>query len=54
MKEMMEKLREASIQAILTTEDVDSLEALRIKYLGKKWCAFTKLEETTNDLLARM
>ena len=36
MKEMMEKLRNASIQAILATEDVDSLEALRVKYLGKK------------------
>ena len=36
MKEMMEKLREASIKAILETEDVDSLENLRVKYLGKK------------------
>ena len=36
MKEMMEKLRDASIQAILAAEDVDSLEALRVKYLGKK------------------
>ena len=36
MKEMMEKLREASIRAILESEDVDSLEALRLKYLGKK------------------
>ena len=36
MKEMMEKLREASIRAILESEDVDSLEALRVKYLGKK------------------
>ena len=36
MKEMMEKLREASIKAILESEDVDSLEALRMKYLGKK------------------
>ena len=36
MKEMMEKLRNASIQAILAAEDVDSLEALRVKYLGKK------------------
>ena len=32
----MQKLREASIKAILETEDVDSLEALRVKYLGKK------------------
>ena len=36
MKEMMEKLREASIKAILESEDVDSLEALRVKYLGKE------------------
>ena len=36
MKEMMEKLREASIRAILESEDVDSLEALRVKYHGKK------------------
>ncbi len=36
MKEMMERLREASIKAILETEDVESLEALRVKYLGKK------------------
>ena len=36
MKEMMEKLREASIQAVLAAEDVESLEALRVKYLGKK------------------
>ncbi len=32
----MEKLREASIKAILDTTDVGSLEALRVKYLGKK------------------
>ena len=36
MKEMMQKLREAALQAILDTEDVDSLENLRVKYLGKK------------------
>ena len=36
MKEMMQKLREAALQAILETEDVDSLENLRVKYLGKK------------------
>ena len=36
MKEMMQKLREAALQAILETEDVDSLESLRVKYLGKK------------------
>ena len=36
MKEMMENLREASLQAIAATEDVDALEALRVRYLGKK------------------
>ena len=36
MKEMMQKLREASIQAILESTDAESLEALRVRYLGKK------------------
>lgn len=36
MKEMMEKLRESVISAILEANDVDTLEALRVKYLGKK------------------
>ena len=36
MKEMMEKLREASIKAILESDSVEALEALRVKYLGKK------------------
>ena len=36
MREMMQKLREAALRAILETEDVDSLEALRVRYLGKK------------------
>ena len=36
MKEMMQKLREAALRSILESEDVDSLEALRVKYLGKK------------------
>ena len=36
MKEMMQKLRDAAMQSILESEDVDSLEALRVKYLGKK------------------
>lgn len=36
MLEMMEKLREASIKAIHESGDIDSLEALRVKYLGKK------------------
>ena len=32
----MQKLREASIKAILETGDVETLENLRVKYLGKK------------------
>ena len=36
MNELLQKLREAAMQAILETEDVDSLESLRVKYLGKK------------------
>ena len=36
MREMMQKLREAALQAILNAEDVDSLESLRVRYLGKK------------------
>ena len=36
MKEMLEALREASRQAIDQAVDMDALEALRIRYLGKK------------------
>ena len=36
MKELLEALREASRQAIDEAVDMDSLEALRIRYLGKK------------------
>ncbi|MBQ9955656.1 MAG: phenylalanine--tRNA ligase subunit alpha [Eggerthellaceae bacterium] len=36
MKELMQRLREASIQAVLAAGDVDDLEQLRVKYLGKK------------------
>ena len=36
MKEMMQKLRESSIKAILDSGDAESLEALRVRYLGKK------------------
>ena len=36
MKESMQKLREASIQAILESTDAESLETLRVRYLGKK------------------
>ena len=36
MKEQMQALRESSIQAILDCENAEQLEALRVKYLGKK------------------
>jgi phenylalanyl-tRNA synthetase alpha chain len=36
MKELMQKLRDAASEAIEKAEDVDALEALRVKYLGKK------------------
>ena len=36
MKELMQALRDASIQAILDADDADKLENLRVRYLGKK------------------
>ena len=36
MKEMMQKLREASIRQIRECKDPETLEAMRVKYLGKK------------------
>ncbi|MBO5496505.1 MAG: phenylalanine--tRNA ligase subunit alpha [Oscillospiraceae bacterium] len=36
MKELMQSLREASIQAINASDNPEVLEALRVKYLGKK------------------
>ena len=36
MKELMQKLREAATEAIEKADDVDALEALRVRYLGKK------------------
>ena len=36
MKEAMQRLREASIRAILESNDTEDLESLRVKYLGKK------------------
>ena len=36
MKELMQKLRETAIQAILDAKDQETLESLRIRYLGKK------------------
>ena len=38
----------------LCIDDTVYLIGASIKDLGKKWCAFAKLEETTNDLLTRM
>ena len=36
MKELMQSLREASLKAITEAQDIDLLETLRVKYLGKK------------------
>ena len=36
MKESMQRLRESSIKEILEAEGLEALEALRVKYLGKK------------------
>ena len=36
MKELMQRLREASLKAITEAQDMDLLETLRVKYLGKK------------------
>ena len=36
MKELMQSLREASIQAISASDNPEVLEALRVRYLGKK------------------
>ncbi len=36
MKELMQQLRESAVKAILECEGAESLEALRVKYLGKK------------------
>ena len=36
MKELMQNLREASLRAIAESDSPESVEALRIKYLGKK------------------
>ena len=36
MKELMHRLREASLKAITEAQDMDLLETLRVKYLGKK------------------
>ena len=36
MKELMQGLRDSSIKAILEADDIELLESLRVKYLGKK------------------
>ena len=36
MKELMQQLRESAVKAILECDGAESLEALRVKYLGKK------------------
>ena len=36
MKELMQSLREASLKAITEAQDMELLETLRVKYLGKK------------------
>ena len=36
MREMMQNMRAAALKAILESEDVDSLESLRVRYLGNK------------------
>ena len=36
MKALMQELKESAVTAILNAESIDSLEALRVKYLGKK------------------
>ena len=36
MKEMMQKLREASLQAVSQAPTMETLEEMRVRYLGKK------------------
>ena len=36
MKALMQELKESAVKAILNAESVENLEALRVKYLGKK------------------
>ena len=36
MKELMQSLREASLKAISESDSPESVEALRVRYLGKK------------------
>ena len=36
MKEQLEAIRSAALQAVAATQEAAELEALRVKYLGKK------------------
>ena len=36
MKELMQKLREASLQAVSQAPTMETLEEMRVRYLGKK------------------
>ena len=36
MKALMNQLRESAVKAILNADSPENLEALRVKYLGKK------------------
>ena len=36
MREMMQKLRETSIDEIMQSSNIETLESLRVKFLGKK------------------
>ena len=36
MKELMQKLRESSVKEILDCDSAERLEAMRVRYLGKK------------------
>lgn len=36
MKETLRQLKDSSLCAIMAAENIDALEALRVKYLGKK------------------
>ena len=36
MKELMQKLREASLEAVAGAQSMELLEEMRVRYLGKK------------------
>lgn len=51
MKKMLQELREASVNAILQAPDAETLESLRVKYLGKKG-DLTKILKSMGKLAA--